>query len=244
MRVGIIGAGNMGSAFARRLSAAGHEVVIASRDLEDAKEVAASVGANVRDVPQQQLADRADLVIAATPYQEQANALRASGRFEGKTVVEISNPVKPDMSGLIVGHTTSAAEEVAKAVPGARVVKAFNTVFAQVLADRALSAPTAAVQVFYAGDDAEAKNTVHALIESMGFEPIDVGSLSNARYLEPLGMLNIYLGYVAKLGTDIAFAVRKVAGEAVGATAEKGARQTAAPRSATGRDQGPRPSAG
>ena len=240
MRVGIIGAGNMGSAFARRLTAAGHDVVIASRDVADAKELAGSVGA--RAVPLQQLADGVDVLVAATPYAQQANALRASGRVEGKAVVEISNPLKPDMSGLAVGHTTSAAEEVAKAVPGARVVKAFNTIFAQVLADG--SASGARPQVFYAGDDAAAKDTVRSLIESMGFEPLDAGPLSNARYLEPLGMLNIYLGYVAKMGTDIAFAVRKVAGETAGATAEKGARPTAAPRSATGRDQESRPSAG
>ena len=244
MKVGILGAGNMGSAFARRLAAAGHDVVIASRDIEDAKEVAASVGANVRDVPQQQLADRADLVIAATPYQEQANALRASGRFEGKTVVEISNPVKPDMSGLIVGHTTSAAEEVAKAVPGAKVVKAFNTVFAQVLAERPASASAAAVQVFYAGDDGEAKDTVRSLIESMGFEPLDAGPLSNARYLEPVGMLNIYLGYVAKMGTDIALAVMKVSQQTAESRADRAARPAAQSGRAAGRDKEPRPWAG
>jgi NADPH-dependent F420 reductase len=244
MRVGIIGAGNMGSAFARRLAAAGHDVVIASRDIEDAKEVAASVGAKVRAVPQPQLADGVDVVIAATPYPQQAGALRASGRLEGKTVVEISNPLKPDMSGLVVGHTTSAAEEVAKAVPGAKVVKAFNTVFAQVLAERPASASAAAVQVFYAGDDGEAKDTVRSLIESMGFEPLDAGPLSNARYLEPLGMLNIYLGYVAKMGTDIALAVRKVARQGAEARADQVARQAAPSRSATGRDQESRPSPG
>ena len=208
MKVGIIGAGNMGSAFARRLSAAGHDVVIASRDFEDAKQVAGSVGPRVRAVPQQQLADSVDLVIAATPYAQQAEALRSSGTLEGKTVVEISNPLKPDRSGLTVGLTTSAGEEVAKATKSAKVVKAFNTVFAQVLGDRPAS--SAKVQVFYAGDDDGAKKAVRSLIESLGFEPVDAGPLSNARYLEPLGMLNIYLGYAAKMGTDIAPAVRKV----------------------------------
>ena len=208
MRVGIIGAGNMGSAFARRLSAAGHDVFITSRDIQDANKVASSVRNRVKAVPQAQLADSVEVVIAATPFQNQVDALRASGRLADKTVIEISNPLKPDMSGLAVGHTTSAAEEVAKSTPDAKVVKAFNTVFAQVLGDQ--PKPGAKVQVFYAGDDAAAKRNVRSLIESMGFEPIDAGPLSNARYLEPVGMLNIYLGYMAKMGTDIAPAVRKI----------------------------------
>ena len=242
MRVGIIGAGNMGSALARRLSAAGHDVFIASRDIEDATKVATSVGPAVRAVPQQQLAESVEVLIAAAPYQQQADALRASGTVEGKTVVEISNPLTEDMSGLVVGHTTSAAEEVARALPGVRVVKAFNTVFAQVLADGASGGSGAAVQVFYAGDDDAAKSAVRTLIESIGFEPVDAGPLSNARYLEPMGMLNIYFGYVAKLGTDIALTVRKVSREVTDARADQDARQPAQSGSAAGRDQEPRPS--
>lgn len=118
------------------------------------------------------------------------------------------------MSGLAIGHTTSAAEEIAKALDGARVVKAFNTVFAQVLGD----GRTTGVQVFYAGDDENAKRTVRSLIDSLRFEPIDAGPLRNARLLEPIGMLNIYLGYMAKMGTDIAPGVRKVSGAATTAT--------------------------
>jgi NADPH-dependent F420 reductase len=243
MKVGVIGAGNMGSAFARRLSAAGHDVVIASRSFEEAQKAAAAVGAKVRAVPQEQVADGVDVVIAATPYDQQADALRASGSLEGKTVVEISNPMKEDMSGLAVGLTTSAAEEVAKSAPGAKVVKAFNTVFAQVLADRP-SGSAAKVQVFLAADDDAAKRTVRSLAESMGFEPLDAGPLSNARYLEPLGMLNIYLGYVAKLGTDIAPAVRKVSQQAGEARADQTARESARASAATGREQESRPSVG
>jgi hypothetical protein len=209
MRIGIIGAGNMGSAFAKRLSRTNHEVFIASRDIEDAKKAAASAGGRVRAVPQQELAANADLLIAATPFPQQAEAIRASGAIDDKTVVEISNPLKPDMSGLAVGHTTSAAEDVSKALSNAKVIKAFNTIFAQVLAE-APATGGAKVQVFYAGDDAGAKGSVRSLIESMGFEPVDAGPLTNARLLEPLGMFNIYLGHVAKLGTDIAPGVRKV----------------------------------
>jgi len=208
MRVGIIGAGNMGSAFAGRLSAAGHDVFITSRTLDEAKRVAETLPKNVEAVEQSQLAERVDVLIAATPYAEQVEALRGAGNLSGKTVIDISNPLSADMSGLVVGHTTSAAEEIAKALDGSKVVKAFNTIFAQVLGD-GRSAGTR-VQAFYAGDDENAKRTVRSLIDSMRFEPVDAGPLRNARFLEPLGMLNIYLGYMAKLGTDIAPAIQKV----------------------------------
>jgi predicted dinucleotide-binding enzyme len=117
-------------------------------------------------------------------------------------VIDITNPLKPDMSGLSLGFSTSAAEEIQKAVPGVRVVKAFNTVFAQILGSD--TKRETKVQVFYAGDDESAKKAVRSLIESAGFEAVDSGPLANARLLEPVGMFNIYLGYVAGLGTGVA----------------------------------------
>jgi predicted dinucleotide-binding enzyme len=243
MKVGILGAGNMGSAFARRLSAAGHDVVITDRDIQDARKVASAVGAKVSAVPQEQLADNVGVVIAATPFPNQVDALRASGPLDGRTIIEISNPMTEDMSGLAIGLTTSAAEQVAEAIRGAKIVKAFKTVFAPVLGEQPTSG--ARVQVFYAGDEGAAKQTVRSLIESMGFEPLDAGPLSNARYLEPLGMLNIYLGYVAKLGTDIAPAVRKVSQQpAAEARATRAAREPARASSAASHDQEIRPSTG
>ena len=108
------------------------------------------------------------------------------------------------MSGLAIGQTTSAAEEIAKAFSGAKVVKAFNTIFAQVLNEGADFGGGRRAAVFYAGDDEEAKRSVRTLIESMGFEATDAGPLRNARYLEPMGMLNIWFGYMAKRGNGIA----------------------------------------
>jgi hypothetical protein len=201
MKIGIIGAGNMGSAFAKRLAAAGHQVSITAQDLSHAEQAASAAGGSVRAVPQGQIAAGADLLVLATPYTAAAEALNGAGDVSGKTVIDISNPGKPDFSGLLVGLTTSAAEEIQRAVPGARVVKAFNTIFAQVLG----SEPGAArPQVFYAGDDEAAKEAVRGLIESAGFEAVDAGPLSNARYLEPLAMLNIHFGYMAGRGTGIA----------------------------------------
>jgi 8-hydroxy-5-deazaflavin:NADPH oxidoreductase len=194
-KIGIIGAGNMGSAFAKRLAAAGHDVRITAKDPAHAEKAAAAAGGSVRAVRQNEIARDADVLIVATYFHDAPDALRAAGDLSGKTVIDISNPLTPDMSGLSVGHTTSAAEEVQKAIPGAKVVKAFNTVFAQVLGG------TGKAQVFYAGDDAGAKDAVRALIESAGFEAVDAGPLANARQLEPLGLLNIYFGYVAGRGT-------------------------------------------
>lgn len=106
--------------------------------------------------------------------------------------------------GLTLGHSTSAGEEIARAVPEAEVVKGFNTVFAQVLAEGADFGAGQKVTVFLASDSDRAKQTAKSLAESMGFATLDAGGLRNARYLEPLAGLNIFLGYGAGLGTGIA----------------------------------------
>jgi predicted dinucleotide-binding enzyme len=106
--------------------------------------------------------------------------------------------------GLTIGHNTSAAEEIAKAIPTAEVVKAFNTLFAQVVAEGASFANGQTAASFVASDSERAKATAKALIESIGFQAVDAGPLKNARYLEPLGGLNIYFGYGAGKGTSIA----------------------------------------
>jgi 8-hydroxy-5-deazaflavin:NADPH oxidoreductase len=204
MTIAIIGSGNMGSAFAHRISASGHEVTISSKTMEHAKEVAGKVGTGVRAVPLGDAAKEAEIVIAATPYDQQIDGLQRAGQLSGKTLIEISNPMKPDFSGLAIGHTTSAAEEIARGLPHAKVVKAFNTIFAQILIDGPDFGGGRRATVFYAGDDEAAKQSVRTLIESMGFEATDAGPLQNARYLEPMGMLNIWFGYIAKRGTGIA----------------------------------------
>jgi 8-hydroxy-5-deazaflavin:NADPH oxidoreductase len=204
-RIGIIGAGNMGRAFATRLAAAGHSVTITATDPAHAEEAAAKAGANARAVRPEGIARDTDLLILAVPYAAAAEALRGAGDVSGKTIVDITNPVTPDYSALALGFSTSAAEEIQKAVPTAKVVKAFNTVFAQVLGSGARA------QVLYAGDDAGAKEAVRELIESAGFEAVDAGPLANARLLEPLGMLTIYFGYGAGRGTGIAPAWQQIA---------------------------------
>lgn len=203
MKITIIGAGNMGAAFVKQLTRAGHQVSVTARDAAKAAQVAAA-HPGARAVPVAGAAEGADAVVLATGYGDAVAALRTVGNLAGKVVVDITNPLTADYMGLTVGHGTSAAEEIARAVPGAEVVKAFNTVFAQVLAAGADFGNGRIVEVFVAGDSDRAKQTASTIAESIGFAVVDAGPLKNARYLEPLAGLNIYLGYGAGLGTGIA----------------------------------------
>lgn len=203
MKVTVIGAGNMGSAFVSQLVKAGHAVSVTARDAAKAAAVAAAhPGATA--VAAQGAAVGADLVVLATGYGDAAAALQAAQVQPAQAVIDITNPLTADYMGLTLGHSTSAAEEIAKAVPNAAIVKGFNTVFAQVLAKGADAGNGQKVSVFLASDNAEAKQSAKALATSLGFDVVDAGGLKNARYLEPLAGLNIYLGYGAGLGTSIA----------------------------------------
>lgn len=198
--IGIIGAGNMGSGLATRLAAAGHTVSIAATDMANAEKAATAAGPNARAVQAAQVAQDADVLFLAVPYGAAVEALRSAGDLAGKVVVDLTNPLTADMAALVVGFDTSAAEEIQKAVPSASIVKGFNTVFAQKLGAPADEDKT---QVFLASDNAAAKAQVSSIADSAGFDPVDAGPLSNARQLEPLGLLNIYFGYVAGRGTSI-----------------------------------------
>jgi 8-hydroxy-5-deazaflavin:NADPH oxidoreductase len=203
MNITILGAGNMGSAFVKKLHKTDHTITVTSKDMVKAQAVAAAY-ANVSAVKVSESAHNADLIILATGYADAAAALQPLSDLAGKVIVDITNPLTADYMGLTIGHSTSAAEEIAKLVPQAFVVKAFNTVFASVLNEETSSIQGSKVSVFVAGDDEKAKETVKQLTGSLGFEAVDAGNLKNARYLEPLAGLNIYFGYGAGLGTNIA----------------------------------------
>ena len=210
MKITVIGAGNMGSAFVKQLTRAGHQVTVTARDPGKAESVAAAYPGATAAQPKD-AARNADAVIVATAYEDAVDALQSVGDLQGKIIIDITNPLTSDFMGLTVGHETSAAEEIARALPGANVIKAFNTVFAQLLSEGADFGNGQKVNVFIAGDSEAAKNTVRVIAESMGFVTVDTGGLKNARYLEPLAGLNIYLGYGAGLGTHIAPAWMKAA---------------------------------
>ncbi len=203
MNILVLGAGNMGSAFVKQLTRAGHKVAVSARNFETAQAVAAA-NPGATAVATANAAAQTDVVVLATGYADAVSALQSVGDLTGKVVIDITNPLTADFMGLTLGYSTSAAEEIAKAVPEAQVVKAFNTLFAQVLAEGADFGNGQTATVFVASDSERARQTASTLAESMGFKTVDAGSLKNARYLEPLAGLNIYLGYGAGLGTSIA----------------------------------------
>lgn len=199
MNIAIIGLGNMGKGLAKRL-AGKTELTVASRDAVAASAFASSLN-KVKSASVNDAVAGADIVILALPY---ASALEVAAMpvLKGKIIVDISNPVKPDFSGLSIGHTTSAAEEIQAIAKGAHVVKAFNTIFAG-LFDQA-AASTKSVPVFLAGNDEASVDAVADLAAKAGFGVEKTGGLEAAKLLEPLGMLNIRLGYGLGRGTAIA----------------------------------------
>lgn len=210
MSISIFGTGNMASGLAVLFAKAGHQVTVASRDETKARSVAAELGNGIGAASFSEAAANAEVVVLAVPYDAAKDVIEAAGGLAGKVVVDITNPLAADYSGLTVGHTTSAAEEIQKSAPAAKVVKAFNTVFASVLQNGGKAAGKPAT-VFVAGDDAEARASVAALAAGVGFAVVETGGLASARYLEPVAGLNIALGYGLGHGTDIAPAWQGVA---------------------------------
>ena len=203
MKITVVGTGNMGSAFAKQLSGAGHVIRITGRDIQKAEALAAQFEQVTAFTADQALGD-SDVVVLATAYADAVAALQSLGDLSGKVIIDITNPLSADYMSLTIGHVTSASEEIAKAVPQAQVVKAFNTLFAQVLGGGPRFTNDQRGSVFVASDSERAKQTAVALARSLGWNTVDTGALINARYLEPLAGLNIYLGYGAGLGTSIA----------------------------------------
>ncbi len=205
MKIAIIGAGNVGSTLGKGWAAKGHEVIYGVRNPNDAKVqgVLKATGGTARAAAVKDAAAAADVVVLATPWGAAREAIKSAGDLTGKTVIDATNPLKPDLSGLALGHTTSAAEEIARWAAGARVVKAFNTTGAKNMADPRFGGQSASM--FLCGDDARTKRTVAELAEALGFEPVDAGPLAQARLLEPLAMLWVTMAYAYGHGPDIAF---------------------------------------
>lgn len=198
MKIAIVGTGNIGAAYARALTQARQDVVIGDRAPAKAAALAHELGGHAEGGGIAAAISIADIVILALPYPATVQALNGIGDVAGKILVDVSNPVSADFRDLVVGLTTSAAEELQAAAPSARVVKAFNTIFAQLVPAEARK--KASLQVFVAGDDAAAKNTVRQLAMTLGFTPVGAGPLRNSRFLEPLGMMNIQFGYSLGVG--------------------------------------------
>lgn len=214
MRIAIIGAGNVGSALGRGWSARGHPVTFGVRDPKDARvqAVIAATSGKARAETVREAAAGAEVVVLATPWPAAREAVQSAGDLGGKVLIDATNPLTDDFSALVLGHSTSAGEEVARWARGARVVKAFNTIGAQHMTDPRLGGERASM--FLCGDDADARRTVAQLAEALGFEPVDAGPLRQARLLEPLAMLWISLAFAHGHGPDIAFKLLRGASRA------------------------------
>jgi 8-hydroxy-5-deazaflavin:NADPH oxidoreductase len=191
--ISVIGVGKMAGALAGRALAGGNAVEIIGRDRVKAEELAATLdGATVGA---DDAAPTGDIVVLAVPYGSAAAVVSRYGdALRGKVIIDITNPVNADFTGFVTPEGSSGAQEIAKAAPaGAHVVKAFNTLFANVLA--AGTADGRPLDVFIAGDDTQAKARVSAFIESLGLRPMDAGQLPMARALENAALLQ--LGLVA-----------------------------------------------
>jgi 8-hydroxy-5-deazaflavin:NADPH oxidoreductase len=190
MNIAIIGAGNVGKALAGSSVRAGHSVTLSSASGDTAAAVAAETGARAA-TSNRAAAEGADLVVLAVPYGALADVLDEVGPVvTGKIVVDAINPLKPDYSGLAV-EGESSAEKIQAKLPGAHVVKAFNTALAARQADPSIAGLH--MDAFVAANDVDAKAQVLALAESLGFHPIDAGELTMARALEAMAFLNISL---------------------------------------------------
>jgi predicted dinucleotide-binding enzyme len=199
--ISIIGSGGMATAVAGRIAKAGHIVEVFSRDPAKARTLADKLaGATTGTYG---AAPAGDIIILAVPYGSAAGVVTDFGdALDGKVIIDITNPVTPDMSGLVTPHGSSGAQEIAKGAPaGAHVVKAFNTIFGHVLAKGGR------LDAFIAADDPEAKARVSTFIESLGLRPLDVGGLHMAATLEALGLMMIGLAKNGAGTWDIALNV-------------------------------------
>lgn len=206
MRIAIIGAGAVGRALGSVWAAGGHEIRYGVRNPQDEKTIAAvSMTPGSKALHVAEAVAVADVVVIATHWPQTEAALRSAGDLSGKVLIDVTNPLRPDFSGLEEGYSVSGGERVAEWAHGARVYKAFNSTAAENMADagRYTSPPV----MFVAGDEPDGKRTVMELVAAAGFEGVDAGPLTSARLLEPLAMLYIRVAFTTPLARDYALGV-------------------------------------
>jgi NADPH-dependent F420 reductase len=208
VRIGILGTGGVGGVLGIKWAHAGHHVLFGSRTplSERCEALAIKAGPNAKVATLAGAAEHSEALVIAVPWGAVEETLALAGPLAGKVVIDCSNPLKPDLSGLATG-ASSAAEEIATLLPRACVVKAFNTASTKVMLDPAF--PAGPATMFFCGDDPDAKLLVKELIAQIGFEPVDAGPLHHARYLESLAMLYIHLAIRGGWGSNCAFQMVK-----------------------------------
>jgi len=207
MRIGILGSGLMGGKLGTIFARAGHELVFSyARSEEKLKALAREAKGKARSGTPREAVQDADAVLLAVHWLRFDDVLRQVGDLSGKVVLTCSLPMNEENTALVVGTTSSGAEELAKKIPKARVVSAFNTVPSEVLfgvheAKRKAHRPS----LVYCGDDRRSKEVAAGLIRDVGFEAVDAGPLHIARYTEPFALLIAQLAYEGEGGPELAY---------------------------------------
>jgi len=207
MRVGILGSGLMGGKLGTLFARAGHEVIFSyARSERKLKRLAREAKANARAGTPAEAAREADALLLAVHWSRVDDVLKQAGDLKGKVIVTCSLPMNATDTDLVVAHTLSGAEALAKKLPRSRVVAAFGTIPSEVLFDvfearRKAKRPS----LLYCGDDQGAKDVAAALIRDVGFEPVDAGPLQTARYTEPFTLLIARLAYEGDRGPELAY---------------------------------------
>ncbi len=209
MKISILGAGNVGGTLGCAWARKGHDVFFGVPSPEDAKtkQLLTTIGSKARAGTVAEAAAAGEVIVLATPWPATKDAIQAAGNLAGKVVVDCTNPLKPDITGLALGYTTSGGEQVAGWAKGAKVFKAFNQTGFSIMGNPAFDGERAVI--FVCGDDGAHKPTVLKLATDIGFEAIDAGNLVIARLLEPYAMLWIHLAYAQGLGRDFAFVLHR-----------------------------------
>ena len=207
MRVGILGSGLMGGKLGTLFARAGHEVVFSyARSEQKLKKLAREAKGRARPGTPRDAAQGADAVLLAVHWSRIDDVLRQTGDLTGKVVVSCTLPMNEDNTELVLAHTSSGAEALAKRVPKARVVSAFTTVPSEVLFSVfAARRKTTRPSLVYYGDDSSGKRRAARLIRDVGFDPVDAGPLRTARYTEPFSLLVARLAYQGNGGPELAY---------------------------------------
>lgn len=204
MKIGIVGAGSVGSGLGKLWAAGGHQILYSySRDPHKLESLAQQSGPNARAGTPREAVGFGDLVVLTVPWTAVSDALQQMGSVEGKLLLSTVNALKPDFSGLDIGTTTSAGEWIAQRTPGAIFVEALP-LNAEILHAPSRQFGDITPSVFYCGDDAQAKAVVAGLLSEAGMEAVDAGALSRARLIEPAGLLVAQVGYDLGLGPNVA----------------------------------------
>ena len=207
MRVGILGSGLMGGKLGTLFARAGHKVVFSyARSERKLARLAREAKGNARSGTPREAAQETDAVLLAVHWSRMDDVLKQAGDLSGKAVLTCSLPMNNDDTELVVGRTSSGAEELARRIPKARVVSAFNTVPSEVLfgvyeAKRRATRPS----LVYCGDNSGSKRVAAELIRDVGFDPVDAGPLRIARYTESFALLIAQLAYEGKGGPELAY---------------------------------------